>query len=254
MKIISWNVNGYRAVWKKNVFDWVNAFKPDVLCVQETKAWEEQLTKEQVNPPGYTGCFTKAERKGYSGVATFGLKPFSQGATGFGVTDLDSEGRVLVTNHDGINIANIYFPNGKQNKTRLEYKMRFYEATLMFFKKMADDGEKVVVLGDYNTAHKPIDLTHPKSNEKTSGFLPIEREWIDRWIDAGFVDSFRKFNTEPENYTWWDMRTRARDRNIGWRIDYLFVSENMIDQVTAAWINSDVMGSDHCPLGIEVKV
>jgi exodeoxyribonuclease-3 len=254
MKIISWNVNGYRAVWKKNVFDWVNEFKPDVLCVQETKAWEEQLTKEQINPHGYTGCFSKAEKKGYSGVATFGLKPYTKGATGFGVTDLDSEGRLLVTNHDGINIANIYFPNGKQNKTRLEYKMRFYEATLKYFKEMTDSGEKVVVLGDYNTAHKPIDLTHPKNNAKISGFLPMEREWIDRWIDAGFVDSFRKFNTEPENYTWWDMRTRARDRNIGWRIDYLFVSENMIDQVSSAWINSGVMGSDHCPLGIEVKV
>ena len=132
--------------------------------------------------------------------------------------------------------------------------MRFYEATLKYFKEMTDSGEKVVVLGDYNTAHKPIDLTHPKNNAKISGFLPMEREWIDRWIDAGFVDSFRKFNTEPENYTWWDMRTRARDRNIGWRIDYLFVSENMIDQVSSAWINSGVMGSDHCPLGIEVKV
>ncbi len=252
MKLLSWNVNGYRAGWKKGFADWLKEASPDVLCIQETKAWAEQLTKDQLAPHGYHVDFSQPERKGYSGVATFSKKPPVISWLGYGIEEFDREGRVLISDFEDFIIANIYYPNGRQNATRLKYKMDFYEATLKHFSEMLADGKKLIVVGDYNTAHKPIDLTHPKANEKTSGFLPEEREWIDRWIEAGFIDVFRNFNDQPEQYTWWDMRTRARDRNIGWRIDYFFVSNNLVDQVKNAWIEPDVMGSDHCPLGIEV--
>lgn len=252
MRIISWNVNGYRAVWKKGFFDWLEKEKPDVLCLQETKAWREQLKREQLKPLDYESYFSQPERKGYSGVATFSRHPVECCSYGFGVEEFDREGRVLITKHNGIILANIYFPNGKQNKDRLQYKMDFYHQTLDFFKDLKDKGKRIIVTGDYNTAHKRIDLEHPQQNEKTSGFLPIEREWIDQWIEAGFIDVFRRFNDKPQQYTWWDMRTRARDRNVGWRIDYFFVSDNLIDNVVDAWISPEVMGSDHCPLGIEL--
>ncbi len=255
LRILSWNVNGYRAVWKKGDFQkLLDDEKPDVLCVQETKAWREQLTAEQVSPLDYHSAFTQPDRKGYSGVATFSKEPPDSIVTGYSDDRFDSEGRVLITHHKDLILANIYFPNGKKNQERLDYKMDFYDATLEYFSKLQDTGEKLIVTGDYNTAHKPIDLEHPKANEKTSGFLPIERAWIDRWIAAGFVDIFRRFNDKPQQYTWWDMRTRARDRNIGWRIDYFFVSENLIPNVTDAWIMPDVMGSDHCPIGIDVQI
>lgn len=252
MRIISWNVNGYRAAWKKGIADWLSSARPDILCVQETKAWREQLTEEQINPVGYVGNFSQPERKGYSGVATFSKKAPKSVTLGLGVEEFDHEGRVIVTDHGEFLLANIYFPNGKQNKTRLDYKMGFYAATQKVFVDLLNSGKKVIVVGDYNTAHKPIDLEHPKANEKTSGFLPIEREWIDSWIESGFIDIFRRFNDKPKQYSWWDMRTRARDRNIGWRIDYFFVSENMVDMVTDAWLMREVMGSDHCPLGLEL--
>lgn len=252
LRIISWNVNGFRAVWGRGFERFVEGEKPDILCIQETKAWEEQLTPEQRRPAGYYGRFTRPERKGYSGVATFSRWPLDVAAEGYGIPEFDREGRVLITRHQGLLVANIYFPNGKQSPERLDYKMRFYDATLDYFRRMLDEGRQVVVVGDYNTAHRPIDLARPKENEHISGFLPEEREWIDRWIAAGFVDIFRRFNEQPGQYTWWDMRTGARERNIGWRIDYFFVGENLADRVRKAWISPEVMGSDHCPLGIEI--
>ena len=252
MKILSWNVNGYRAVCKKGFADWLAKEKPDILCLQETKAWAEQLTREQLNPVRYETYFSKPVRKGYSGVATFSKNRIEVHSSGFGIDSFDSEGRILITKHEDIILANIYFPNGKSKKERLIYKMDFYEATLKYFGKMLSEGKKIIVTGDYNTAHKEIDLEHPKPNARTSGFLPEEREWIDNWIKSGFTDIFREFNDQPQQYTWWDMRTRARDRNVGWRIDYFFVSENLVSQVKNAWILKDVAGSDHCPIAIEL--
>lgn len=252
MKIISWNVNGYRAAWKKGIASWLDREGPDVLCLQETKSWPEQLDAEQLNPVGYSGLFTQPEKKGYSGVATFSLEPPSWHKKGYDIPEFDSEGRVMLTRHGDILLANIYFPNGKKNDDRLGYKMRFYEATLHYFGELDRAGENLIITGDYNTAHKPIDLARPKENEKVSGFLPQEREWIDRWIDAGFVDTFRKFDQRPEQYTWWDQVTRARERNVGWRIDYFFVNERLAGRVKKAWISQEVEGSDHCPVGIEV--
>lgn len=255
MRIVSWNVNGYRAVWKKGFSEWLAGSGADIVCVQETKAWPEQLSVEQRNPLGFTGHFAQAEKKGYSGVATFSREAPDRVRVGFGdAPEFDREGRVLITEHlDGeLVLANIYFPNGKRNRERVDYKLRFYDKTLEVFGRMRDEGRKVIVCGDYNTAHRPIDLARPKANETTSGFLPEEREWIDRWIDAGFIDIFREYNAEPEQYTWWDMITRARERNVGWRIDYHFVSDTLADAATGAAIRADVMGSDHCPVVVDL--
>lgn len=255
MRILSWNVNGYRAVWKKGFKEWLPELNTDVIGIQETKAWPEQLTEEQLNPLGWHSVFAQAEKKGYSGVATFSKEPPTSTQVGFGDPPFDTEGRVVITEHKDVLLANIYFPNGKRDKTRLKYKMDFYEKTLNYFKALRDEGRKVIVCGDYNTAHKEIDLARPKENEKVSGFLPEERAWIDRWIEAGFVDIFRRFHPdEAEQYSWWDMFTRARDRNVGWRIDYHFVSDTLVDQVKDAWIMQDIMGSDHCPVGIELDI
>ncbi|MFH0765829.1 MAG: exodeoxyribonuclease III [Calditrichota bacterium] len=254
MKILSWNVNGYRAVLKKGFIPWLENSQPDIICLQETKAWAEQLKPPEINPSGYTGHFSQPERKGYSGVATLcRVKPQSIDI-GFGIETFDREGRVLLTDYGKFLLANIYFPNGRQGPERLEYKMRFYQAVYDFFGSLYQQGRGLIVVGDYNTAHREIDLAHPKENEKTSGFLPEERAWIDQWMESGFVDIFRLYNSQAKQYTWWDMRTRARERNIGWRLDYFFVSRNLVDAVRAAWIEPEVMGSDHCPIGLEVDI
>ncbi len=252
MKLLSWNVNGYRSIWKKGFLEWLHATDADMVCLQETKAWDSQLSGEQIQPPGYYSVFSRPERKGYSGVVTFSRQPFTVHQKGFGIDKYDKEGRVIITDHGKFLLANIYFPNGVSKKERLDYKLEFYDATLEYFKKLKDAGKNIVVVGDYNTAHKPIDLARPKDNTKRSGFLPEERAWIDKWVDAGFVDTFREFNDQPDQYTWWDLRTRARERNIGWRIDYFFVSENMQSAITDARIHMDQMGSDHCPIELTV--
>jgi exodeoxyribonuclease III len=255
MRIASWNVNGYRAVWKKNFQEWLDQEKPDVVCLQETKSWPEQLTADQLNPQGYFSTFSQAEKKGYSGVGTFSLVEPNSAQVGFNDgAGFDSEGRLVITEHLGgkLLIANVYFPNGKARKERLDYKMDFYEHISTYFNKLKDEGHNIIVCGDYNTAHTEIDLFHPKENAKTSGFLPIERAWIDRWVDAGWLDSLRMFNKEPGLYSWWDMRTRARDRGIGWRIDYHFATDSLRNAITSASIADEVLGSDHCPIWIEI--
>lgn len=255
MRIASWNVNGYRAVWKKTFRDWFSSAGADLVLVQETKAWPEQLTGEQVNPLGYHSAFAQAERKGYSGVATFTRTEPDNVQIGFGDRDrFDSEGRVLVSEHLGgrLLIANIYFPNGKQSEQRLQYKLDFYEHTLAHFERLKAQGRHIIVSGDYNTAHKEIDLARPKENENTSGFLPVERAWMDRWVAAGWVDTFRMFTSGGGHYSWWDLRTRARERDIGWRIDYHFVSGSLRPAVRSASITQHVIGSDHCPVWVEI--
>ena len=253
MKLISWNVNGIRAVYKKGFLDWFNKEKPDVLCLQETKAMKEQLTDDLINVNGYNSFFSSAEKKGYSGTATYTNVQPAKVANGIGIKKFDSEGRFLVTEFDEFVLFNIYFPNGKARQERLQYKMDFYEVFLKHLKKLLKQGKKIVICGDVNTAHKEIDLARPKPNEKVSGFLPQERAWIDKLLEAGFIDTLRVYNHKPEQYTWWDMMTRARDRNVGWRIDYFFISDNLRDNLKNAFILPEVMGSDHCPVGIELK-
>jgi exodeoxyribonuclease III len=254
IKILSWNVNGIRAAYKKGFLDWFKEAKPDILCIQETKAHEEQLPDDLKNVSGYHSYFCAGERKGYSGVAVYTKEEPISVKRGFGIKEFDNEGRILILEYPGFHLFNIYFPNGKAREERLKYKMDFYDAFLKHVKKLTKAGKKVVICGDVNTAHKEIDIARPKENEKVSGFLPEERAWLDKFLESGFIDTFRMFNDKPDNYTWWDMVTRARDRNVGWRIDYFFVSENMKDQIKNAFILSDVMGSDHCPIGIEQTV
>ncbi len=254
MKVISWNVNGIRAVQKKGFLDWFYAEAPDILCVQETKAHPNQLEESLLHPSGYEVYWNAAERKGYSGVATFTKRNPLSVKQGFGQARFDSEGRVLVTEYSEFTLLNVYFPNGKASPERLRFKLEFYEETLRYITKLKHKTKHIIICGDYNTAHRPIDLARPKENEKISGFLPEERAWIDRWIENGQVDIFRELCPLPDQYTWWDMKTGARERNVGWRIDYHFVTDALAPKVQNASILKDVRGSDHCPVSIELRV
>lgn len=254
IKLLSWNVNGLRAVFKKGFAQWVEKTSPDILCLQETKARPEQVVKELETINGYHVHFASAQRPGYSGVALFSKeKPLSIKQT-FGVAKFDEEGRILQADYGKFILFNIYFPNGKASPERLKYKMDFYEAFLLEMKKLLKKDKKIVICGDVNTAHKEIDLARPKENSKTSGFLPQEREWMDRFLELGFIDTLRLFNPSAGLYTWWDLISRARDRNVGWRIDYFYASENLTKNLKKAYILPEVTGSDHCPIGLELEI
>ncbi len=252
IRILSWNVNGIRAAEKKGFLDWFASERPDILCLQETKAAEEQLSASLKNVEGYDAYFNSAERKGYSGVAIYTKPQPAQVTSSFPVESFTQEGRVLSVEYGDFVLFNVYFPNGKASSERLKYKMDFYDDFLGFVEEVKQGGKNVVICGDVNTAHKEIDLARPRENENVSGFLAEERAWIDKLLEHGYVDTFRVFNQEPANYTYWDQITRARDRNVGWRIDYFFVNEAFAPRVKAGFILADVMGSDHCPIGIEI--
>jgi len=252
--LLSWNVNGIRAVYKKGFVGWFKSVKPDILCIQETKAWEEQLSDDLKNIESYYSYFCKGDRKGYSGTAIYTKEKPIKITREIGIKKFDNEGRILSAEYNSFILFNIYFPNGKAKADRLKYKMDFYDAFLKHVNNLKKNGKKIVICGDVNTAHKEIDLSRPKENSKISGFLPEEREWIDKLLEYGFIDTFRLFNDKPEQYTWWDMITRARERNVGWRIDYFFISDNLKKQINDAFILPDVMGSDHCPVGIKLSV
>ncbi|AEG17238.1 exodeoxyribonuclease III [Methanobacterium paludis] len=252
IRILSWNVNGIRAVHKKGFGEWFKTEQPDILCVQETKAVRKQVPRDIREFEGYHTYLSEADRKGYSGVALYTrIKP-EKVEYGFGIDKFDLEGRTLIADYGDFVLFNIYFPNGKMSPERLQYKMDFYDAFMEYADKLKDEGKNIVVCGDVNTAHKEIDLARPKENEKISGFLPEERAWIDEFLNHGYVDTFREFNQEEGQYTWWSYRTRARDRNVGWRLDYFFVNEEFMNHIKSSFILKDVMGSDHCPVGIEV--
>jgi exodeoxyribonuclease-3 len=254
MKILSWNVNGIRAADKKGLFDFIKKESPDIICFQEIKANAEQLPPHLRNLPGYFVFINSAERGGYSGVATYTKEKPIETRKGFNIKKFDIEGRILISEFKSFTLFNIYFPNGKQGKERLEYKMDFYEAFLDEVDKLKAKGKNIISCGDFNTAHKEIDLARPKENEKISGFLPIERAWIDKFVEHGYVDTFRYFNKQPNNYTWWDMKSRARERNVGWRIDYFFVNKEFIPHVKKAFIMQDITRSDHWPVGIQIEL
>lgn len=253
MKLISWNVNGLRAAERKGFLNWLQNEQPDVIGLQEIKAMEEQLSEEIRDPEGYHAYFNSAERKGYSGTAIYSRKKPESLETGFGIPHFDSEGRIQAADFGDFTFFNIYFPNGKASPERLKYKLDFYDASLEYFEKLVKQGKKLLISGDYNTAHKEIDLARPKENEKISGFLPIERDWLDKMLAHGYLDCFRLFNQEPDHYTWWSMRAGARQRNVGWRIDYFFCSPNARDLVKNCYHLPDVLGSDHCPVVLELE-
>lgn len=248
-KLVSWNVNGIRAAEKKGFIDMVGELDADILAIQETKAQPDQLSEALKNIDGYTSYWHSAEKKGYSGVAVYTRIPPVKVITGFS-EQYDNEGRVLTLEFSDFYLVNIYFPNAGEGLKRLDYKLSFNRALLDFLHSLASR-KSLVICGDYNVAHKEIDLKNPKSNEKNAGFTPEERQWMDNFIGAGFVDTFRIFNQEPGHYTWWSYRFNARAKDIGWRIDYFCVDEKSRTRVKNAAILKEVMGSDHCPVQLD---
>jgi len=254
MDIISFNVNGLRAILKKGFKEWLKRQNPDVLCLQEIKAKKSQIkTEEFLNLEGYNSYWNSAEREGYSGVITFSKEKPDDVGFGMGIDKFDKEGRLIKTKYPGFTLFNVYFPNGKSSEERLQFKLEFYDAFLELCENLRKKGEELIITGDFNTAHRGIDLANPKENEKYSGFLPVEREWLDRLSERGYIDTFRHFHREAGNYTWWTYRFNARKRNIGWRIDYFFVTKGLIDRVVESSILSDVYGSDHAPILLRIK-
>jgi exodeoxyribonuclease-3 len=257
IRLASWNVNGLRAVVKKGFFESLQHLDVDILGLQETKLQGHQLTDEMKDVAGYQSFWSHATaKKGYSGVGVYTRREPKSVREGLGIPEIDNEGRILELEFDEFTFFNVYFPNGQMNEERLRYKLDFYEALFRHTNSLRDRGKHIVIAGDYNTAHNEIDLKNPKANEKTSGFLRIERDWLDRIVAEGYIDTFRHFYPETVKYSWWTYRFKARERNVGWRIDYLFVTEEMIKNGIAkeAWIDNDIHGSDHCPVGVVLQI
>ncbi len=253
--LLSWNVNGLRALHKRGGFvELLRQEQPDMICLQETKALPDQLDADLKEIEGYHAYFHSAERKGYSGVALYSREEPLDVSYGLGVPEFDAEGRMVQADYGAFVLFGVYFPNGQMSAERLDYKMRFYDAFLERVESLRAAGRRIVACGDVNTAHTKIDLARPGPNAKVSGFLPEERAWIDKLLAAGYVDTFRMFCDEPGHYTYWDQRFNSRARNVGWRIDYFVVSKELAPSVERAWILSDVYGSDHCPIGLELNV
>jgi exodeoxyribonuclease-3 len=251
VRLVSWNVNGLRAAWTKGFLHFVEAERPDVLCVQETKVQDAQITQEMRALLGYRSHWSCcADRKGYSGVVTYTREEPLAVATEFGSPVLDAEGRVVHTEFPDVHVLNVYFPNSGMGPDRLRYKLRFYGEFLRLTEALRRRGKGIVVGGDVNTAHGEIDLARPAANRNSPGFLPEERAWVSRFLEAGYLDTFRLFCAEPGHYTWWDLKSGARARNIGWRLDYFLVSADLKPRVSAADILAHVPGSDHCPVGL----
>lgn len=256
IKLVSWNVNGLRAVWKKDFIKSVEALDADVLALQETKLQEDQLSDDMRNIDGYASHFAFAStKKGYSGVVSYTRVTPVDVKYGLGVERFDSEGRIIEMDLGDFIFFNIYFPNGQMSEERLQYKLDFYESFFDYADDLKRRGRSLVIAGDYNTAHNEIDLKNPKANENRSGFLRIERDWLDRIIARGYVDTFRTLYSEAVEYSWWTYRFKARERNAGWRIDYFFVSGDMMEKgwVKEAFIDNSIFGSDHCPVGLVVR-
>lgn len=254
LEIISWNVNGIRAVANKDALKWIDERQSDILCLQEIKALESQMPDNLFEKEYLERHVNSAEKKGYSGTATYTtLKPdFTSTANHI---DTMNEGRIVETHFDDIVLFNIYFPNGQKDEERLEYKMKFYDDLLEYCESLRNDGKSIIICGDVNTAHKEIDLKNPKANSKTSGFLPIERAWIDKLLDHGYIDTFRYVNGDAlDKYSWWSYRSNARLKNVGWRIDYFFISEDLAENLEDAFILDYIEGSDHCPVGIKIAI
>ena len=252
-KIISWNINGIRAAEKKGFLDFMKKENPDIICLQETKAHPDQLSDALKNIPGYEAHFVLGEKKGYSGVAVYTkIKPVKV-VNITGEPRFDVEGRCLRMEYDDFILYNIYYPNGGRGPERVKYKLEFYDYILDQWQTLRKKGNKLILTGDFNTAHTEIDLARPKENSKTTGFLPEERAWLDKISKLGYVDVFRVFNQDPNWYTYWDQITRARERNVGWRIDYFWVTPDVMPMIIDAPIRMDVMGSDHCPIELHLK-
>jgi exodeoxyribonuclease-3 len=256
LKIYSWNVNGIRAWSKKGSFDWMLHEKPDIFCLQEVKATPDQLSDDLLNPEGYYSYFEyPTEKKGYSGVAIYTkIKP-EKVEYGLNIEDLDKEGRQITLYFKDFVLINCYFPNGGGEDHRLDYKLKYYDAFLVKLNKIEKSHKNIIFCGDVNVAHREIDIARPKENEKHVGFLPVERKWVDDLISKGYTDVYREtYPDKKQSYTWWDVKTRSRERNIGWRIDYFFVTTNLYKKVTEIKIHDEITGSDHCPLSMNIDL
>jgi exodeoxyribonuclease-3 len=257
LKIMSWNVNGLRAVINKDITKIIHDLDPDILLLQETKLQEDQRTDEMIDLHSYKSFWSYSTiKKGYSGVAAYSKTEPEKVTTSFSRPEIDNEGPVIQLDYKDFILFNIYFPNGQMNDDRLEYKLDFYDWFLTYANKLRDQGKSLIITGDFNTAHNEIDLKNPGPNSKRSGFLRIERDVLDRMVDMGYVDTFRHFHPEQVKYSWWSYRFNARKNNAGWRIDYFFVTRDLMDKglVKQAFIHNDVFGSDHCPVGVEIEI
>ena len=268
MKIITWNINGYRTITGQNssrrynvvtkenkLFAYISEANPDIICLQETKADRSQIDEENLFPENYSGeYFSATSRKGYSGVVTFAKTPPTSYSFGFDEERFDREGRVIISHYPDFVLLNIYFPNGTSGDERVEYKLEFYDKLFEFLGDLRKTQSNIIICGDYNTAHNEIDLARPKENQNNSGFLEIERVKLDELIELGFSDVFRERNPELVQYSWWSNRGRARENNVGWRIDYFFVSNNLMPKVKDCFYEMEVQGSDHCPLVLDIDI
>lgn len=251
-RILSWNVNGLRAVAKNGFMEWLAKDGPDILCLQETRVHSDELPPELRAPKGYTSYWMSGKKKGYAGTAAY-VKKAPLSVSALGNAEFDDEGRVQILEYPKFVVINAYFPNSQPERRRLDYKLRFVDAMKGLCNKLVKQGKNVVVCGDYNIAHTEIDLARPKQNENNPGYLPEEREAMTQFLKAGYLDTFRHFCKEPGHYSWWSRRTNAREKNVGWRIDYHCVNKDFIGQVKRAAILKDVMGSDHCPVEVVLK-
>lgn len=253
MKVISYNVNGIRAALKKGFLEWLSAADPDVLCIQETKAQKEQLDLSLFHEAGYEYQYWySAQKKGYSGVAVLSKKEPNNVSYGTKIESMDHEGRNLRLDFDRFSVMSLYLPSGT-NDARLDFKLRYMAEFQEYVNELKKDIPNLLICGDYNICHEAIDIHNPKQNKNTSGFLPVEREWIGNFIESGFVDTFRHLNKEPHNYTWWSYRANARNNNKGWRIDYCMASKPLESNISRAFILPEARHSDHCPIGVELQ-
>lgn len=255
MKFVSWNVNGLRSVHKKDFLKWFEQEKADVVCLQEIKVSPDQVRSEELfmNPFKYSSHWHSAEKAGYSGLVIYSKKDPSDVRTGLGVLDFDREGRWLEADFGGVTLINSYFPNSQRDHARLPYKLAFCAAAEKRLEQLRNAGREVLICGDFNIAHKEIDLKNPKTNMKNAGFLPEERAWLDRFTGLGWVDTFRNFEPGPGHYTWWSYRPGVREKNVGWRLDYFFANPEIKDRLKKVEHLPNIMGSDHCPVRLTLK-
>lgn len=252
MKLVTWNVNGIRSVAQKGFLAWMEGLRADVVCLQEIKARPEQLEAHLQKPKGYKSFWHPAEKAGYSGLVTYSKQEPLKVMTGLGKPEFDREGRVLTLELESFFVVNSYFPNSQRDHARLGYKLKFCDE-MLFFLNQLNLKKPVLLCGDFNIAHREIDLKNPKENKDNAGFLPQERAWMDRLLSAGYVDGFRLFNQEPGHYTWWSYRPTIRERNIGWRLDYWVTHQNFAKNLKKVIHQTEVTGSDHCPVLLELK-
>ncbi|MEM7161760.1 MAG: exodeoxyribonuclease III [Bacteroidota bacterium] len=253
MKIISYNVNGIRAALKKDWANWLKSTKADIVCIQETKAMKEQVEFDEVLSLGYKDYWFSAEKKGYSGVLILSKQEPDNVEIGINIEKYDREGRVIRTDYGDLSIMNVYMPSGSSGDERQAFKMEWLDDFYEYIASLRDSRKKLIISGDYNICHKAIDIHNPVSNKNSSGFLPEERAWMDKFTESGFIDSFRHFNQDPHNYSWWSYRAGARKKNLGWRIDYIMATQNLKSQLKRSGILSQAIHSDHCPIFLEIS-